>query len=127
MEEERGLRVPRSKGPKVHGSQGPLVPRSMGPKVHGFKGPRNLKFTFKYELDSKEGPSCFLNFWWSFLIFFPPICSLVKPNADSDSQKTSKLILSQFYSVFHESLKLLLNVYSNPKSNFCFMCLDVLT
>ena len=38
--------------------RGIRVPRSMGPKVHGSKGPRYLKFTFKYELDSKEGPSC---------------------------------------------------------------------
>ena len=43
LEEERGPRVPRSKGSKVPGSQ----------------GPRYLKLTFKYELDSKEGPSCF--------------------------------------------------------------------
>ena len=43
----------RSKNPKVQGFQGPGVPRSQGPK-----GPRYLKLTFKYELDSKEGPSC---------------------------------------------------------------------
>ena len=43
MEEGRGPRVPRSKGSKVHGSQ----------------GPRYLKLKFKYELDSKVGPSCF--------------------------------------------------------------------
>ena len=41
----------RSKSPKVQGFQGPGVPRS--------QGPRYLKLTFKYELDSKEGPSCF--------------------------------------------------------------------
>ena len=29
------------------------------PKVQGFQGPRYLKVTFKYELDSKEGPSGF--------------------------------------------------------------------
>ena len=38
---------------------GPSVPRSKGPKVQGSQGPRYLKVTFKYELDSKEGPSCF--------------------------------------------------------------------
>ena len=54
LEEGRGPRVARSKGRKVQGSQGPRVP--------GSKGPRYLKFTFKYELDSKEGPSCFV---WS--------------------------------------------------------------
>ena len=43
---------------EVQESQGPRVPRSRGPKVPGSKGPRYLKFTFKYELDSKEGPSC---------------------------------------------------------------------
>ena len=31
----------------------------MSPKVQGFQGSRYLKLTFKYELDSKEGPSCF--------------------------------------------------------------------
>ena len=40
LEEGGGPRVPRSKGSKVQGSQG------------------YLKLTFKYELDSKEGPSC---------------------------------------------------------------------
>ena len=33
------------------GSEGPMVP--------GSQGPRYLKVIFKYELDSKEGPSCF--------------------------------------------------------------------
>ena len=28
--------------------------------VPGSKGPRYLKVTFKYKLDSKEGPSCFI-------------------------------------------------------------------
>ena len=37
---------------------GPRVPSSRGPKVPGSQGPRYLKLTFKYELDSKEGPSC---------------------------------------------------------------------
>ena len=40
-------------------SEGPRVQRSSGPKVPGSQGPRYLKLTFKYELDSKEGPSCF--------------------------------------------------------------------
>ena len=38
--------------------RGPRVPRSKGSKVKGSQGPRYLKLTFKYELDSKEGPSC---------------------------------------------------------------------
>ena len=38
--------------------RGPIVPRSRGPKDPGSLGPRYLKVTFKYELDSKEGPSC---------------------------------------------------------------------
>ena len=40
-------------------SQGPRVPRSRGPRVPGSQGPRYLKLAFKYELDSKKGPSCF--------------------------------------------------------------------
>ena len=35
-------------------------PGSEGPRVPESKGPRYLKVVFKYELDSKEGPSCFL-------------------------------------------------------------------
>ena len=38
--------------------RGPRVPRSKGSKVQGSQGPRYPKLTFKYELDSKEGPSC---------------------------------------------------------------------
>ena len=45
---------------EVQESQGPRVPRSRGPKVHGSQGPRYLKLKFKYELDSKEGPSCYI-------------------------------------------------------------------
>ena len=41
-------------------TQGQRVPRSRGPKVPGAQGPRYLKLTFKYKLDSKEGPSCYL-------------------------------------------------------------------
>ena len=52
LEEGGGPRVPRSKGSKFQGSQGPKVP--------GSQGPRYLKLTFKYELDSKEGPSCLI-------------------------------------------------------------------
>ena len=43
---------------EVQESQGPRVPRFRGPKVPGSQGPGYLKLTFKYELDSKEGPSC---------------------------------------------------------------------
>ena len=38
--------------------RGPRVQRSKGSKVQGSQGPRYLKLTFKYELVSKEGPSC---------------------------------------------------------------------
>ena len=48
LEEGRGPRVPRSKGSKVQ-----------GPKVPGTQGPKYLKLKLKYELDSKEGPSCY--------------------------------------------------------------------
>ena len=41
------------------GPRGPKVPRS--------QGPRYLKVTFKYELDSKEGPSC-LSFFLILII-----------------------------------------------------------
>ena len=34
---------------------------SKKPKVLGSQGPRYLKVKFKYELDSKEGPSCYYN------------------------------------------------------------------
>ena len=34
-------------------------PKSKSPRVKGSEGPRYLKVTFKYKLDSKEGPSCF--------------------------------------------------------------------
>ena len=40
---------------EIQESQGPSVPRSN----QGSNGPIYLKVTFKYELDSKEGPSCF--------------------------------------------------------------------
>ena len=39
--------------------RGPKVHRSKGSKVQGSQGPRYLTLTFKYEFDSKEGPSCF--------------------------------------------------------------------
>ena len=38
--------------------RGPTIQRSSGPKVPESQGPKYLKVTFKYELDSKEGPSC---------------------------------------------------------------------
>ena len=43
---------------EVQESQGPRVPRYKGPKVPGSQGLGYLKLTFKYELDTKEGPSC---------------------------------------------------------------------
>ena len=39
---------------------GDVVHRFHGPRVHRWCG--HLKVTFKLELDSKEGPSCFLLF-----------------------------------------------------------------
>ena len=41
-------------------SYSPSIPRSkvQGPKVSGSQRPRYLKVAFKYEIDSKEGPSC---------------------------------------------------------------------
>ena len=54
VEEERGPKVLKSKGQEVQASQGRTVPRSQGPTY--------LRVTFKYELDSKEGPSCFVIF-----------------------------------------------------------------
>ena len=47
--------VAKLESPKVR------VARSRGHKVQGSQGPRYLKITFKYELDSKEGPSCFIS------------------------------------------------------------------
>ena len=56
-----GPKVLMSKSPK-----GPRVNRSKRPKDLWSKGPRYLKVTFKYELDSKEGPMCF-NFHLLFI------------------------------------------------------------
>ena len=57
----------------VQESQGPRVPRSRGPKVPGSQGPRYLKLTFKHELDSKEGPSCWVCWWCvaNFILLLP--------------------------------------------------------
>ena len=53
--------------------QSPRVPRSKGSKVQGSQGPRYLKVTFKYELDSKEGPSC-LDLKFMFSLKFSTEC-----------------------------------------------------
>ena len=45
--------------------RGPRVQRSNGSKYQGSQGPRYLKLTFKYELSSKEGPSCHRNLFHS--------------------------------------------------------------
>ena len=37
------------------------------PKVPSSKGPRYLKVIFKYELDSKEGPYCYVIIQVSYL------------------------------------------------------------
>ena len=44
----------------THPPPNQTIPRFRGPKVRGSQGPRYLKLTFKYELGSKEGPTCFL-------------------------------------------------------------------
>ena len=57
--------------------RGPRVPRSRGLKVPGSQGPGYLKLTFKYELDSKEGPSCYrwlLVVQYNFFIVIVPYC-----------------------------------------------------
>ena len=59
---------------EVQESQGPRVPRSRGPMVPGFQGPRYLKLTLKYELDSKEGPSCYTHFAYSVSILCSRRC-----------------------------------------------------
>ena len=50
--------VEGGRDPNVQESKGPRVQRSKGSKVPGSQGPTYLKLKFKYELDSKEGPSC---------------------------------------------------------------------
>ena len=57
--------------------RGPRVPRSKGSKVPGSQGPRYLKLTFKYELDSKEGPSCCYLKCKDFMMNLCPIFGLV--------------------------------------------------
>ena len=53
-----------------------MVEEGKGPKDQGCQGgQRCLKVTFKYELDSKEVPSCFIsfdimNFYEKFLLTF---------------------------------------------------------
>ena len=51
------------------GSRAPRVPRSKGSKAQGSQGQRYLKLKFKYELDSKEGPSC-LKYLSDSVIFY---------------------------------------------------------
>ena len=53
-------KVQESQGPRVQRSMGLMVPGSQGLMVQKSKGPRYLKVIFKYELDSEEGPSCFI-------------------------------------------------------------------
>ena len=47
--------------------------RSMSPRVQGSQGLGYLKVTFKYELDSKECPSC------SMYVYYKIICMSVTP------------------------------------------------
>ena len=49
--------VEEGRGQKI---ESPRVQRSQGLKVQGSKGPIYLKVLFKYELDSQEGPSCYI-------------------------------------------------------------------
>ena len=60
--------------------QSPRVPRSKGSKVQGSQGPRYLKVTFKYELDSKEGPSCSRTIKQK-LCLDSEICHQIQPSA----------------------------------------------
>ena len=58
-------------------SQCPRAKSSQGPKVQGFQAPRvprYLKVLFKYELDSKEGPSCFQLILWQDVIIQCEVC-----------------------------------------------------
>ena len=80
VQESQGPRIPRPRGPKdqdisnshsntsltlkkVHlvsiVKLGSISNDNFVTQVPGSQGPRYLKVTFKYELDSKEGPSCF--------------------------------------------------------------------
>ena len=52
--------VEKVRGQKI---ESPRVQRSQGWKVQGSQGPKYLKDIFRYKLDSKEGPSCFLLFY----------------------------------------------------------------
>ena len=47
-------------GEVLEEGRSPRVLRSKGSKVQGSQVPRYLKLKFKYELDSKEGPSCLI-------------------------------------------------------------------
>ena len=62
----------------VEEGRDPRVPRSQCPKVQGSHGPSYLKVTFKYELDSKEGLSCFGSLLQEYLNIFFTIFDLCK-------------------------------------------------
>ena len=91
--------------------KGPRDSRSTGSKVQGTQGPRYLKLTFKYELDSKEGPSCLLFLFFylfsSFLFFY-----------------ISSSILF-FYIFFTISFLLMLSFISFPLSLFFHLFLSI--
>ena len=62
VEKGRGPKVLKSRNPKVPGSEGPWVLRSQGPKDSWSQSPKDQdisKSYSKYELDSKEGQSCY--------------------------------------------------------------------
>ena len=61
--------------------RGPRVARSKGSKVKGSQELRYLKLTFKYELDSKEGPSCLNKF--NVTTIYPNITNNSTPSLDS--------------------------------------------
>ena len=48
-----------------------VLEEGRGPRVPRSQGPRYLKVIFKYELDSKEGPSC---------LIYLPTDMLIMPN-----------------------------------------------
>ena len=77
---------------EVQESQGPRVQRSRGPKVPGPQGPRYLKLTFKYELDSKEGPSC--HFYFFVMVIKLNELQILGPFHSSLRQKSMLLLKS---------------------------------
>ena len=72
--------------------RGPKVQESEGPRS---KGPRYLKVTFKYELDSKEGPSC--RFCFSFSTMFSLFALFYTGKTRLHTNFGSGLLLAHFW------------------------------